>query len=114
MASMTDAEFREYMIKETTEAAGIRASILDQVLKTNGRVTALEIHAKHVDEHITIHNVRSEISKWWKDKLGKQVVNMICLAVGAVIVLILQKTNIINLSLATPAQDDAIAKILNE
>lgn len=84
---------------------------LEQVKKTNGRVTKLEGQVAIHDTAFALMSAANTRTAWWKDKIGSVLIGMSIAGIGAILVIILQKTDIIDVSVVTPDEFDQIETI---
>lgn len=107
-------EFHERVITSLATQKEMLENILTQTIKTNGRVTELE---KKNADHEKIHAIdkdRKERFDWYKDKFGSAAIGIICAAIGFMALLVLQKAEIVDISVVAPGEYDRIANSLGE
>lgn len=108
---MSEAERNEFHARVIDELAVLRTvsdNILAQTTKTNGRVSSLEARANGHDilHAIDVHNQKK--NDWWKEKLGTAVLGIICAAIGFTLLLVLQRTQVVDISNVSVKQFDAL------
>ena len=97
---MSDSErnaFHERVIEELATLRAVSENILAQTTKTNGRVSSLEVRA---NGHDVLHAVDTNERKkedWWKERIGTALFGILCSAIGFTVLLVLQKTDILNI-----------------
>lgn len=101
-------EFHEKVIDDLATQRQMLKDILTQTTKTNGRVTRLEDKVQKHDEIHAVEIFGKRRSDWWKDKLGTAAIGIICAALGFTALLVLQKTDIVNVSTVTPEIFDSL------
>jgi NDP-sugar pyrophosphorylase family protein len=111
-------ERNEFYIRVIDELAGLRAdhavlrviaeNTLEQAKKTNGRMTKAE---DRLDAHETVLAIaadRKNTSDSWKSKFGTAVIGLACAAIGFTALLVLQRTNIVDVANVTAEQYDSL------
>lgn len=101
-----DESAQDYRLRISEDLATLKettSNILVQTLRTNGRVTKIEdIIALHELKLTLMLATDAEDNKrfgWWKDKLGTALISIAFSVVVATLLIILQKTNILSVSL---------------
>ena len=101
----------ERHIADETYANEIRVAILAEGKKTNGRITKLEdVAHNHILKFAVIENNTTR-TNWWKDKTGTALIGIIFTALGAGLLLVLQKTDIVDVSTVTASDYQTIDSI---
>ncbi len=90
----------------------VTTDILVQTTKTNGRVTKLEetvaTHSAKILLNDAVDAAALVKANWWKDKLGTAMIGLVFAAGGALLLLILQKTEIVDISVVSSAEYDTL------
>ena len=106
-------EFRERVLTSLATQQEMLINILKQTENTTNRVSALEKQSREHDLVHARHDERKKTYEYWRDKLLTPVLAVICMALGSLVFLILQKTDIIDVSVVSPEQYDEISKTLD-
>ena len=106
--SSEEVSFHKEIIEGLATLKQVTADILTQTTKTNGRMTRAE-------EEIDQHNLKFAIidhsnaqTNWWKDKTGTAAIGIIFAILGAGLLLILQKTDILDVSVVSADQYNSL------
>lgn len=115
MSSEAVSIFHKEIIEGLATLKQVTSDILLQTTKTNGRVTKLEdTVATHSAKILLTDAVDAAAllkANWWKDKIGTVLIGIVFAVIGAVILLVLQKTEIIDVSTVSGADYKAIDSI---
>ena len=84
-------------------------NILAQTTKTNGRVTTLEERASGWDITDALNNQRKALFSWWSNALGVAIIGLLCGGAGFGILLVLQKTEILQISTVSAETYDLVS-----
>lgn len=105
-------EFHVQIAAELGSLKQIALDTLDQTKRTNGRVTKLEDgHSLHSTRLALIESgdaAATTRSNWWKDKVGTAFIALLFTAVGSAVLLVLQKTEIIDVSVVSDEEYDQL------
>ena len=106
----------EFSVLRTEHAVlrNITESTLAQAIKTNGRVSKTEERLDSHDIAFAVAASKKASTDWWKEKLGGAIIALIVGAMGFALSLVLQKTNVIDVSAVSAEQYDAISNSLSE
>lgn len=99
--SSAEEDFHVKIAADLATHTQMLSDILTQTTKTNGRVTRLE---GTVSNHATVLALAADAkgrSEWWRDKIGTAFIALLFTAVGSTILLVLQKTNIVDVSVVS-------------
>lgn len=103
------------MVGDLATVKQIATDTLAQATRTNGRVTKLEetvaTHSAKILLTDAVDAAALVKANWWKDKVGSAFIAILFSIVGGAILLLLQKTEIVNISTATEQQYNEIEAI---
>jgi hypothetical protein len=100
--------FHSRVIDELAVLRTVLDNILAQTTKTNGRVSSLETRANGHDIIHAIDVNNKNKADWWKEKLGTAILGIICAAIGFTVLIVLQRTNVVDVSSVSPEQYDSL------
>jgi len=86
----------------------IAEGTLAQAIKTNGRVSKTEERLDSHDIAFAVAASKKASADWWKEKLGGAVIVLVVGAMGFGLSLLLQKTEIIDVSSVSPEVYDSL------
>lgn len=102
---------QEFHVKIADRLGGleqIARDILTQTLRTNGRVTKLEetvaTHSAKILLNDAVDAAALLKANWWKDKIGSAIIALVFTALGSVLLLLLQRTNIVDVSVVSDTE----------
>ena len=101
-------EFHERVIAELAILRTVSDNILAQTTKTNGRVSSLETRANGHDILHAIDVNNKNNTEWWRAKFGTALIGIICAAIGFTVLLILQRTDVVDISQISAEQYDSL------
>lgn len=115
MSSEDVSIFHKEIIEGLATLKQVTSDILLQTTKTNGRVSKLE-------ETVATHSAKMLLTdaadaaallkaNWWKDNIGKALISILFAVIGAAVLLVLQKTDILDISVVSGADYEAIDSI---
>lgn len=124
---MTKKETQDYgshimqMVGDLATVKQTTADTLAQAIRTNGRVTKLEetvaVHSAKILLTDAVDAAALVKANWWKDKIGTALISIFFAGVGAALLLLFQKTDIIDVT-SVSAEDydrvDAITSIYED
>ena len=111
-------ERNEFHIRVIDELSGLRQdhavlkviaeNTLEQAKKTNGRMNAAEDRLDRIDTILAVAADRKNNADSWKNKLTTAIIGLVCAAIGFTALLVLQRTDIVDVSAITPEQYDSL------
>ena len=112
MSSEDVSDFHKEIIEGLATLRQVTNDTLAQTIKTNGRVTKLEDAVSFNTTRISLLEAgRAEAvmrSGWWKDKMGTAFIGLAFTTIGATLILILQKTDILDVSVVSADQYNSL------